>query len=230
MAASLAATAAVRWLPDKSRGEMIAAVLLTAVTITLGAKAGAGEDMARAGVGIVCAALVYAWSSRAAIALVAVLIAFGAVNRNREFVDFAIFRPTYDWVDLKGPDAEIARWIKENTPAGSLWATPPDFESFRLIAERAIIVDFTSIPFQELPMREWRARVRALYGEVKGDGFDALGAMDANYRKVNQATLEDVARAYGADFAVLYADTPWTGEILHQNGRYKAVRIAPAGR
>ena len=158
MVASLAATAAVSWLPDKSRGEIIATVFLTAVTIALGAKTGAGKDMARAGIGIVCAVLVYAYSSRAAIALMAVLIAFGAVNRHLQFVDFAIFRPAYDWADLNGPDAEIARWIKENTPAGSLWATPPDFESFRLIAERAIIIDFTSIPFQELPMREWRAQ------------------------------------------------------------------------
>ncbi|MCI0465557.1 MAG: hypothetical protein L0Y57_00890 [Beijerinckiaceae bacterium] len=231
MAASLAATAAAgRWLPDKSRGQIFAAILLTAVTIAIAARVGVGGEMARAVTGTVCAALVYTFSSGAAIALVAVLIAFGIVNRNREFVDFAIFHPTYGWADLKGPDAEIARWIKGNTPVGSLWATPPDFESFRLIAERAIIVDYTSIPFQELPMREWRARIAALYGEVKGDGFEALAAMAANYRAANQAALEDAARAYGADFAVLYEDTPWTGEILHQNGKYKAVRIMPAAR
>ena len=53
--------------------------------------------------------------------------------------------------------------------------------------------------------------------------------MDANYRNVNQAMLEDVGRAYGADFAVLYSDTPWAGEILHRNGRYKAVQDS-AGR
>jgi uncharacterized protein DUF6798 len=228
MAASLVATAAERFLPYKSWGRVVPALLLIAVAIALGFTVGMAKDMARAIAGVVCAALVYAWSWRAAIALVAVLIAFGAVNRNRGFVDFAIFRPTYDWADLKGPDAEIARWIKENTPTNSVWATPPDFESFRLIAERAIIVDFTSIPFQEQAMREWRARVRALYGLTEGNGFEALRSMDANYRKLKPSTLENVARTYGADFAVLYADTPWTDEILHRNERYKAVRIAPA--
>jgi hypothetical protein len=230
MAAALFATANSRFLPHKSWGRPIPTLLLISVAIALGYAAGPAKDMGRAGVGIACAALVYAWSWRPAFALVAVLIAFGVVNRNREFVDFGIFRPTYSWADLKGPDIDIARWIKKNTPTNSVWVTPPDFESFRVIAERAMIADFTSVPFQEPAMREWRARLRALYGATKNNGFVALRSMDENYRKVKQATLEKAARDYGADFAVLYADTPWPGEVLYQNKRYKAVRIAPIDR
>jgi len=41
------------------------------------------------------------------------------------------------------------------------------------------VVDWTSIPFQEDAMREWRRRIRVVYGDAPGGGFVALQGLSA---------------------------------------------------
>jgi hypothetical protein len=208
-----------------------AAALLTAFAAVLAFEAGTREEMVRAGAGIVCLLLYFApgIGSRqhrlGAALLVAVLIAIGWSNRKSHLVDIDACRPTYTWDDLQGPDTDIARWARSHTPSNATWLTPPDFESFRLIAERAIVADFTSIPFNDLAIREWNARMTALYGAVPGGGFAALRAMDQHYRNLKAAELRDVGRQFGAEFAVIRAATPWPGPVLYENGKFRAVRL-----
>ncbi|WP_398286356.1 DUF6798 domain-containing protein [Sphingomonas daechungensis] len=102
---------------------------------------------------------------------------------------------------------------------------PPEFETFRLIAERPVVVDFTSIPLQELAMREWRRRIRDVYGDVPGGGFVAQHAMDANYRAMTREKAAQLSAEYRARFAVLDRETPWPGKPLYENGTYKAVSL-----
>jgi hypothetical protein len=162
-----------------------------------------------------------------ATAFVAILLLVGWENRRLDFVAIEAFRPTYSWSDLQGPPSQIARWARQNSEPHSLWLTPPGFENFRLIAERPIIVDYTSIPFDGGAMREWRRRMEALYGPVSGSGFAALRSMEKNYRSLSETELAERGRAYGADYAVLYKGTPWSGVVLYENERYKAVRLDP---
>jgi hypothetical protein len=74
-------------------------------------------------------------------------------------------------------------------------------------------------------MTDWRARVEAIYGPISGSGFAAQKSMIDNYRTMPH--LDVAARDYGATFAVLYKDTPWTGPVLAQNDEFKAVAIGP---
>lgn len=56
-------------------------------------------------------------------------------------------------------ETSIAIWVKNNTPSDAVFLTPPEFESFRLIANRAIVADWKSFPFQEMAMEEWAKRM-----------------------------------------------------------------------
>jgi hypothetical protein len=231
MVASICAMEAARRLKPGAVGQAALAGLLVLFSVAVALKFAAQNEIARAAVGAICLWLFFGttWGKAAprvlATALVAGVIALGWVNRDlragAELID-----PPYSWDDLRGSDADIARWAKANTPPGGVWLTPPDFESFRLLAERAIVVDYTSIPFKDAAMREWRNRMRVAYGDVEGTGFTALHEMEAVYRASDPARLGQVGARYGATYAVLYADTPWPGPTLYRNADYKAVRLA----
>jgi hypothetical protein len=208
----------------------LAAILLVAVagvTIQIGAR----EEAVRAALAGLSIGLLYLSSialvpaSAVAVSLTLALIAFGWFNRERNWVERDIFQPTYQWADVKSDDAGIARWAKANTPPGAVWITPPQFEAFRLLAERPIVVDWTSIPLQEDAMREWRRRIRAVYGDVPGSGFVALEGLERNYRSITPEQLAQLSVEFNATFAVIDRQTPWPGAILYENGAYKAVSL-----
>jgi hypothetical protein len=187
-----------------------------------------GRGVIGAGI-LVCFFALQQWMAPrlAATGAVGLAIGFGVANRDLGY-DFKsdIFEPTYAYRDLRTTSADVARWAEANSPKDSVWITPPTFEAFRLIAQRPIVADFTSLPFQDAAMREWAQRMEALYGKVEGGGFTAQRAMIDNYRIGDPARLEAAARRYGATHAVLYADTPWAGPVLYQNAEYKAVQLS----
>ena len=74
-------------------------------------------------------------------------------------------------------------------------------------------------------MREWRKRIRNVYGDTPGGGFVAQAAMNQNYRSVTPEKMAQLSGAYGARFAVLDRETPWPGPILYENETYKAVSL-----
>jgi len=211
--------------------EFVLAAGLVLVTIYLIMTIGAREEAVRAALGAIGIGLLYLTplavpaAAAVAVALTGALITFGLLNRSLQISHRGVFNPTYTWSDLKTDDADIARWVKANTPAGAVWITPPEFEAFRLIAARPVVVDFTSIPLQQGAMREWRKRIRAVYGDTPGGGFVAQAAMDRNYRSVTPEKMAQLSGAYDARFAVLDRETPWPGPILYENETYKAVSL-----
>jgi hypothetical protein len=72
--------------------------------------------------------------------------------------------------------------------------------------------------------------METLYGPFEGKafaagGFPALAAMRKVWR--GGQTIPADAAAYGADFAILYDETPWDGPVLFTSGPYKAVALNP---
>ncbi len=113
----------------------------------------------------------------------AAFIAAGVVNRPVGFdAPGAIVEPAYTFDDSRTPASDTVRRAGYHMPQGGIWIVPPDFETFGHLAGRAVVVDFTSIPFDGKSLREWLQRVRATYGDLRGVGFSALEAMKNNYR------------------------------------------------
>ncbi len=200
------------------------------LSVLLATKFNAYTDLVRAATAFVCLYLVFgSFLNRklgvaAAATVVFGLIGFAIVNKEAGWVSLKAFRPTFTWNDLDTPDANIARWVRDNTPEGEVWMTPPDFEAFRLLAERAIVVDFTSIPFDGLAMREWKTRMTAVYGVVDGTSFQALAAKRKNYASFTPKQLRAVMVIYGANYAVLYSETSFDGPVIYENDVYKVVK------
>lgn len=159
--------------------------------------------------------------------LVAVALTATLQTRDQGLFGLKALQTQLIWSDLKGDEVEIARAAADLSRAEAIWLVPPTFEAFRLHAGRPVVVDYTSIPFGDAAMREWRARVQGIYGPLKRGGFGALGEMRRLYR-AGEINWEIVASQYSASYAVLFSDTPWQGPVLYENDSYKAVRIMDA--
>jgi hypothetical protein len=92
-----------------------------------------------------------------------------------------------------------------------------------MIAQRAVLVDYTSIPFDDATMKLWYGRMESLYGPLEGGGFGALRAMQK--RHLQGANLRQASQVYNATHAVLYSDTLWSGPVLATVGNFKAVQL-----
>ncbi len=223
-------------LPSLPRGlRPVVAAMAPLAAALLFRRYGAEKEVVQAAVGLACLGLAHApwFGPRAGVAL-ATVVAAGAVTlavttrgaegpfgRKKLAAHFV-------WADQSGPQVELARWAAAETPSDSLWLVPPDFERFRFLARRAVVADFTSIPFDDAAMRDWRQRMEALYGPFEGEayaagGFSALAAMRKAWR--GGETVSAAAAAYGADFAILHGETPWDGPVLLTSGPYKAVAL-----
>ena len=233
LAAKFAIDLARRWFASRALEVLIwlALPVLLAVAAYITYRYGLHENVVRAALALLCIALIFApkpgrdAGMGLAVVLVIAAIATTTLTRANGLFGWEALKAEFVWSDLQSPEADIARAAKANSPADALWLVPPRFESFRVIANRAVAADFTSIPFQDMAMREWRQRMEALYAPGDATGFKASHAMTENYRK--GIDWQAAASQFGASHAVLFEETPWTGPVLYTNGTYKLVPLSP---
>ncbi len=154
------------------------------------------------------------------------LVVLGA-GFGRSSVPFAAtgLAPVLSLADLRGDGVDAARWVRENVDADAVFVAPPDLGEFRLLARRALVVDWKAVPFEELAMREWRERIRFCYGETASSGFAARDEMERGYLNVTDARLAAIRDRYGARFALLHLETSTTHPVLYANATYRVVAL-----
>lgn len=135
------------------------------------------------------------------------------------------FGPKITFSDFDNDEVDIGLYARHNTPQDAVFLTPPSLGQFRITAERAIIVDFISIPYQDPALLEWHRRILDVYGTPKMTGFKAKRELDEMYREIDDSTMIRVANEYGASYAVLYNETETGLTSLYSNGTYKVVSL-----
>jgi hypothetical protein len=120
---------------------------------------------------------------------------------------------------------EVARFAKQSTPEDSIFLTPPDWGQFRLLARRAIVVDFKAFPFADFAIAEWYERLIACYGNPAKKGTAMVDELIENYRRIDDNTLRTLRQRYKIDYAVLYKETSTNFEVLFQNSNYKVIYL-----
>jgi hypothetical protein len=107
----------------------------------------------------------------------------------------------------------------------AIFVVPPAFGILRVVGRRALVVDFKAIPLQDGAMREWRDRMRFVYGQVEGGGFPALARLEQAYRTITDSHLRRIAARYGATHAVLFADSKTALPEVYADSSYKVVEL-----
>ena len=112
---------------------------------------------------------------------------------------------------------EVQDWVRLHTPKDAIFVTPPQEAGFRVFSERTVVgewKDGTQQYFDERFATEWAARM------------EALGP--AEYVKLSDDRLTQIARRFGASFVVVPARRRHPGlEEEYQNSHYAVYRVPP---
>ena len=121
----------------------------------------------------------------------------------------------------------ITEFAKEHTSSQAIFLTPPNFGQFRLTAERAILVDFRTFPFQDQAMQLWKERLREIYdAPTTINYYNSSLVADENYRNITDYKLLEVISEYSFDYAILYHETQTQFPILFETDNYKIVQVS----
>lgn len=166
--------------------------------------------------------------------MVIVAAVYIVASHNREIYLPRLSRPVLTLADSTDPLAEAAVYARRHTPPEAVFLTPPDGGGFRLLACRAVVVDWECLPLCDAGMAEWYRRVVACYGDRRSRGPLSYVAAEQFYRTIDDAHVTTIARTYGATHAVLHDSTRTRLPVLWQSGAFKIVllnaRLSERGR
>jgi hypothetical protein len=144
----------------------------------------------------------------ASVALASGLVVFQSLSHSSSALDRV--GPEILPSHMEGPEVDIARAARAATPPDAVILTPPTFGTFRVLSERAIVVDTHVIPYQETAMAEWMERVTAVYGSDSQLGFesgdleiDSLDTLRNSYMPPSDSEIQALSSVYGISHAVL---------------------------
>jgi hypothetical protein len=124
-------------------------------------------------------------------------------------------------IRVSEPDrAEVYSWISGNAPEGAIFISPPGWIDFRLVAERAIVVDHKATPVQPVDLIEWADRIQAVTGLPPGSESMKL---DAAYFGADCARLRSVRDRFAARYAIRSRVSPQCGELVYKDSLWVVV-------
>lgn len=143
-----------------------------------------------------------------------------AYNLRERLEEWKIFFARKDRDDLES----MERWIRENTPNGSIFIRPPWEPSFSIKAQRA---DFVSIkPYPGPKVIEYVERIQLLNrGEFESVGHQVYFELMRNYPHLTQEEIERITCEYGADYFLTSSKTTFDFDIVHQNSTYILYKV-----
>jgi hypothetical protein len=120
----------------------------------------------------------------------------------------------------------VADFACKHKEEDAIFLTPLVFGGFRLTVERAIIIDWKSMPFQDSGMLECWNRMNVCYGDISGLSQNAgLEEMKRNYRNISTEDIINISEKYDADYSVLYNNTKTDLPVIYQDEYFKLEKI-----
>lgn len=141
---------------------------------------------------------------------------------------------------------DICLWIKNNTSPRSTFIIPPTIEGFRIISERACVVDYKSVTFKASELWEWFERISRIGQLLSAIQHTDLQPYESQYavlalknlhqirfagstkdllergfRKLTSHSIEKLAQLYNANYLLTYADSEtYNFKKIYVNNRY----------
>jgi len=153
------------------------------------------------------------------IILIVSLASYGLLFRHYPFV----YNKTYPFPTS---ETDIAQWVSFHTSDTSVFLTPPNFYTFRLTAQRAIIVDWLVMPFEKRGMVEWMQRIIDISGLPK-ESFATVSEQKVldGYNKMNLDTVVKLQEKYAFDYIIVenHKDLPF--KRIYRNSQYSLYKV-----
>jgi hypothetical protein len=134
--------------------------------------------------------------------------------------------------NYKSPLTGVAKYLRENTDPQALIYAPPSSSELRLTARRALVVDFKTLPFDDLALVAWQARLFDCFGYTEKLGFEAQRwVFIPNYEYSPMEQQIKKAKFYKADYLLLYTKSEHGDyPLLYQDGDYKLVKVVVSSK
>ena len=129
------------------------------------------------------------------------------------------------------PESQIAAWARTMAPDTSVFAVPPSWDGFRVQSQRAIVVNFKSIPFTAPTAHQWYERLMhtaPLESTSAWSSSRVVPALDSAFYALSPSAAMALCERYSADYLVR-ADTlrspPAGFEPVHTAGGLVVYRV-----
>ncbi|MEM1054958.1 MAG: DUF6798 domain-containing protein [Bacteroidota bacterium] len=129
------------------------------------------------------------------------------------------------------PDADraaaVAQWAFMNTPRDAVFAVPPSLSGFRVPSQRSAVVTWKSVPFRTDLAADWWTRLTTVapLATPPATGRGLVEALDAAYASQPDSARQAFADLYGADYAVVPAETETELPVEFESGPWRVLRL-----
>lgn len=120
-----------------------------------------------------------------------------------------------------GAQSDLAAAAKARTQSDAVFLVPARWKEWRLLARRAVVVDWKAFPFREEGMLEWHRRYRAVYDLEHGAGYP---------HDCTEADLSELQERYGFHYAVVPVDLSLHFSVVETSGAWALVRTLDPSR
>lgn len=123
------------------------------------------------------------------------------------------------------PETDLYHWVRAKTPRDALFLSPPRLEGFRLVGERAIIVDWKGSAYAPSELVEWYRRLEDISG---AEGFRKSSQVVAGYNRLDAARVDRLKQKYGIDYVVAPRgrEKSLPGKVVYRNKRYVVLDLS----
>jgi len=120
----------------------------------------------------------------------------------------------------------LYEWVRAFAPEGEVFAVPPSWKEFRLVAERPIVVDHKATPLNSRPdLVEWYDRLTDLTGVRPANNVEEL---DAAFFDIDCDRAGVLRSRYGLRFLVRDANREFAcGTAVYSDDRYVIFDLGP---
>jgi hypothetical protein len=119
-------------------------------------------------------------------------------------------------------------WISTNTPKSAIFLVDPTEEDFYIYAQRAMFVSWKSSPQSAAAILEWYKRILLISGNldlVKGNSGSSIREIHANYYKLDENQILQIASEYGINYYVGLADQKLSFKRVYSDSDYAVYAI-----
>ena len=166
-------------------------------------------------------------------------------------------RPDHFRLNSESPNAQtraLCQWVREKTPPGAVFLSPPTLEGFRLWARRAEVVNFKHMTFTPPAMREWFERIcrvtrlgrlapglpEDLWGEPEAVlprlheirrrlGLNPQPALLEGYAGLSETNVRALAARYGFDYFIAPSGASYGFQRAGEAGGWTIWRLQMKG-
>ena len=133
----------------------------------------------------------------------------------------ARLQPVLDLDDLRErlegyPQDNLASAARSRTKPDAVFLVPWKWSKWRLLAQRAVVVDRKGFPFREEGMREWHRRYLAIYDPEHGAGYP---------NDCTEETLRELQEMWGFSHAVVPFECHLPFPVIATSEEWKLIQV-----